>query len=437
MIGNHGTVGLARRFGTPQHVIHERRLARTATEYLHAATSSYKGTANVHFAVKCNSVPAVIETILAAGLGLEVMTECELALALRLGCDPNRIIVNGPCKTESFLRDCLAAGVRLTIVDSIDELLELDALASATGCVADILLRINPDYIPRGMNRGTATASRKGCAFGLDLAGGEAVRALEILDGLSAVRFRGIHFHLGTGIRSAEEYARAIQRLVPLFRIIQDKGGRIEILDVGGGFASPTTRELSTKEMLMYQVLNRLPELGEVLNNCPIERYTSVVSRAVEGEFSAGFLPEIIYEPGRSIASSNQLLLLTVRRVKERPGAGRWLIADGGLSTVTLPTYYEYHEVFLCNDVRRPRVTRATIIGPACFAGDIVYRNKLLPDVSQGEVLAIMDSGAYFTALESSFGFPRPAIVAVNGAHCRLVRSRETFDEMIERDILD
>jgi len=104
---------------------------------------------------------------------------------------------------------------------------------------------------------------------------------------------------------------------------------------------------------------------------------------------------------------------------------------------VTLPTFYEYHEVFLCNDVNRPRTLRSTITGPACFAGDVIYRNKLMPDVRPGEVLALMDSGAYFTAMESSFGFPRPAIVAVDGASCRLVRARETFDDMVSRDVMD
>ena len=154
-------------------------------------------------------------------------------------------------------------------------------------------------------------------------------------------------------------------------------------------------------------------------------------------QFAGSALPELLFEPGRCIASAAQLLLLTVHRVKERPGAGRWLIADGGLSTVTLPTFYEYHEILLCNDVFRPAVSRATIIGPACFAGDVVYRNKRMPEIRPGEVIAVMDSGAYFTALESSFGFQRPPVVAVNGAVCKLVRTRETLEEMSGRDIVD
>ena len=437
MVGNHGTVGLARKFGTPLHVIHEERLFRTAQEFLRAAAGASRGTVSVHYAMKCNAVPAVVETVLAAGLKLEVMTEFELFLARRLGCPGGDIIVNGPCKTARFLRACIGAGVRLIIVDSLEELRDCDAIARAAGVRVDVLLRVNPDFAPRGTNGGSATATRRGCAFGLDLRGGEVAAALRLLDELPRVRFRGVHMHIGTGIRRPEEYARAVRRLRPVFRLCRELKRRIGIVDVGGGFAAATAREMRSAETLLYQAFGRLPAVGMDPGDCPVSSFTRAAARAVEQEFASRETPELIFEPGRSIASGNQFLLLTVHRVKERAGAGRWLVADGGLSTVTLPTYYECHEVFLCDDVERPVEGRATIVGPACFAGDVVYRNKPMPQVAPGEVLAIMDSGAYFTALESSFGFPRPAIVAVRGAQCRLVRSREQLEEMAGRDMFD
>jgi diaminopimelate decarboxylase len=100
-----------------------------------------------------------------------------------------------------------------------------------------------------------------------------------------------------------------------------------------------------------------------------------------------------------------------------------------------MPTFYEHHAVILCNDINRKLAGRVTIAGPGCFAADIVYRNKSMPEIQPGEIIAIMDSGAYFTSWESNFGFPRPAIVlAANGEH-KLLRTRETFDNMISRDI--
>jgi diaminopimelate decarboxylase len=204
-------------------------------------------------------------------------------------------------------------------------------------------------------------------------------------------------------------------------------------MDVGGGFGVRTSREMTQFEMLVYQGISRMPKPVDLGCEPAIADFAAAVANGMKAAFGDK-LPELLVEPGRSIASSSQLLLLTVHGVKERPGAGKWLITDGGLGTVTMPTFYEYHEVLLCNDPSRPRAEKATIIGPVCFSGDIVYRNKLMPRVVPGEVLALMDTGAYFTALESSFGFSRPAIVlARDGAHS-LIRRRETFDDMIARD---
>ncbi len=113
----------------------------------------------------------------------------------------------------------------------------------------------------------------------------------------------------------------------------------------------------------------------------------------------------------------------------------KWLITDGGLGTVTLPTFYECHEVLLADDIRRPRTENVTIVGPVCFASDIVYRNIRMPEIRPGETIAIMDSGAYFIAQESSFGFPRPAVVGARRDGCRLVRRRETFADLTGRDL--
>ena len=436
-LGNHGLAGLARKYGTPLHVVNEKRLMKNASGFCEAAVKSYPGRVTVYYAMKCNSVPAVVDAVLRTGPGLEVMTEYELGLALKLGCPPESIIVNGPCKTDQFLARCIDARVRLVIVDSIAELRILDALSRARGIRSDVLLRVNPDFTPRGLNRGTATGSRRGCAFGLDLKSREVRKALAAFAGLPGVRFQGFHLHIGTGIRHPEEYAHALRCLDPLKEAAARAELPIGILDVGGGFAAPTTRELGTGEFLLYQALGRLPGKSAEEECGTAGEYAAAVAGAVMERFAPDELPEILFEPGRCIASDAQVLLLTVQRVKERPGVGRWLIADGGLSTVSLPTYYEYHEVLLCNDIRRPRTSRATIIGPACFAGDVIYRNKLMPEVHPGEIIAVMDSGAYFTAMESSFGFPHPAIVAVNGATCKLVRTRETFDEMVSRDVFD
>jgi diaminopimelate decarboxylase len=434
VVGDFRAVDLAREFGTPLHVLNEKRLEATALDFKESMETFYSGLSSVHYAVKCNSLPTVIETVRRAGLKAEVMSEFELDLALRLGYQGKDIVVNGPGKPASFLKKSLESGVRLINVDSLGELALLQKTASAERKEADILLRVNPDFVPRRMNAGTATGSRKRCAFGLDLKGGEVPTAFASLKETSRIRFRGYHFHIGTGIRDPKDYSRVLERLSPLVRQTQAAGFRVEIMDIGGGFASMTTRELTTGEFLIYQGLERLPSGICDKKSATFADFAREISKELSKIFVRRELPELILEPGRCIASPNQFLLLTVHQVKLRPKVRKWLITDGGLGTVTLPTFYEYHEVLLADDVARPRTERVTIVGPVCFASDIVYRNKWMPTVRPGEVLAIMDSGAYFTAQESSFGFPRPAVVAVNGATCRLARRRESFEDMVGRD---
>lgn len=427
------TVELARSYGTPLHVVNEPRLFRTAKNFQETVCTVYPEKSSVHFAFKCNSVPAIVEIIREAGLKAEVMTPYELSLALQVGFSGDEIIVNGPCKTREFLRACCEARVRFIVIDSLDELYDVEKIARSLETSVDVLLRVNPDYVPKGMNAGSATGSRRS-PFGLDVRSNEVDTALSIIKRLCYVRFQGFHFHIGTGIRNPKDYSSALRCLSDLIFLAKRYNLDINVLDVGGGMASMTTRELTTVELLLSEGFGKFPKFIQADDSPVLEDFIREITNAITKSFSGQPLPELILEPGRSIVSSNQFLLLTVYRVKHRDGVGTWYITDGGLGTVTLPTYYEYHEVFLCNDVHRPRTKNVTIVGPACFAGDIVYRNKLMPTVLEGEIIAIMDSGAYFTALESSFGFPRPAIVGVSSEGHRLIRHRETFEDMIHRD---
>lgn len=443
-VGNDGalTIGgikctdLAERYGTPLHVVDEPGLRRTAGALLSAFATVYPGKCSVHYAFKCNPVPGVIGMIRETGFNAEVMSAFELALALRLGFVGEDIIVNGPYKPANFLEDCLKHNVRLIIVDSLTELETLSRLAAEHQKTTSVLLRINPDYVPKGMNSGTATGNRKGCAFGLDLEGGEAAKCLENFKSFKYLAFQGFHFHIGTGIRHPEDYYHALCKLRNLVVQAQKCGLEMRIIDIGGGIAAPMSREMDNLELLYYTATNRLPDAG-IHPRPDFAAFAEAVRRGIKVLFPDGPWPELIAEPGRSVAGPHQVLLLRVHQVKKRPGAGVWITTDGGIGTVTMPTYYEHHEVFLANDVRRPRKQRVTINGPGCFAADQVYRNKRMPEVMAGEVLAVMDSGAYFTSWESNFGYPRPAVVAVSDGTVRLLRRRETFEAMMENDLFE
>lgn len=429
ILNDHKLIDLAEEFDTPLYVLDTKRLLDRAGDFMNCARRYFDGRSRVFYPFKCNSVPAVINTIKKAGFSAEVMTEYELELALNCGFAPSEIIVNGPCKSESFLAGCVKLDVHMIVIDSISELLSLHRICRSVPAEIDLLLRVNPDFIPKGMNKNSATGSRLS-SFGMDEE--EICRALSVIKQHPNLNFKGVHFHIGTGIRDPKVYSQAIRSLHRLFGIISACGFEIRTLDVGGGFASMTTRELTSFEMLAAQALGsyRLAFKGQRFYS--FDEYMKEIFKAVRGYFGRN-MPDVCFEPGRCIASSSQTLLLRVHRIKERNGM-KWIITDGGLGTLTMPTYYEYHEMFLCNDINREPRESVTITGPCCFASDLVYKNKLMPAISEGEILALMDTGAYFNSLESSFNFYKPAIIAVGENDCRLVRRRESFSDMIQRD---
>jgi diaminopimelate decarboxylase len=423
---------LAHAYGTPLHVVDGAALARRVRSMTTAARTSYPGQATIHYAMKCNGVPGIVARIRDAGANVEVMSALELETALRIGYRGSEIIANGPCKPDPFLRLCLQHRVGLIVVDSLEELERLSNLARSYGRVADVLLRVNPDIVPSGMNAGSATGSRTGSAFGFDLKGGEVEDAVERLRTLTSLRLRGFHVHIGTGIAEPLEYRPAVLVLAELMGRAHHAGFAPDVIDIGGGFAAPHSREFTSREMLTYAAFGWLPRLVQPSPEPSV--FIETIAAEVRAQFAGQPLPHLLFEPGRSIAGPSQHLLLSVLGVKHRPGIGRWIVTDGGLGTVTMPTYYEVHEVFPCQAPMRPRTTTYTILGPGCFSGDIVYRHKRLPSVATGDVLALMDTGAYFTALESNFGHPRPAVVCVENGGVSLLRRRETADEFFARD---
>jgi diaminopimelate decarboxylase len=434
LTGACNTLELARIYGTPLHVVNKKRLRTTAESFLRSLGSKYPGKISVHYAFKCNPVPGVIEIIKNAGFRAEVMSEFELHLALKLGYTGKDIIVNGPLKTVQLITACLENNIRFINIDSLSELERIENICSHLKKDTEVLLRINPDIVPSKINNGSYAASRKGSPFGLDLKSGEVKKALEKIKVMNRVKFRGFHFHLGSGIQNTDDYKKAIIALKKILSDTENSGFNVDVLDIGGGLGVTNSREMNTLELLLYQAFDLLDDNASSKSKISFDRFANSVTEGVLSLFRNRKIPELIFEPGRCITGPNQLLLLRVHQVKERKGLKKWLVTDAGIGTLTMPTYYEHHKVLLCNDINRKATEKVTITGPGCFTADVVYRNKLMPDVTEGEILAILDSGAYFTSWESSFGFPRPAIISVNNGCHTLLRARESFNHMMSLD---
>lgn len=422
VVGGCDAVELAGMYGTPLYLVDETALRDTYRSFTRAFSASYPRT-RVFYSYKSNCVPGLLEILHSEGCGAEVISPYELWLARRLGVPPARIVYNGPSKSPEDLSTAVEFGVGLINADSLDEIRRLRAVAERLGKPVEVGIRIHPAI---GWN----------AHFGVKPQRDSLARVLRELGGNGLVNIRCLHVHIGTGIRSTRDYERVIRVVCELSRHLRDAADvRIERIDLGGGFGVPTVRTLTLPELALYR-LAAIPPRPPRPAGCPSfgrfgEAITSALARRSQ-EYGLGE-PELLLEPGRAITSAAQVLLLAVKEIKRRRRT-TFAIVDGGMQNIAFPLSYEYHRCLVANRRSGNRHRRYFIAGPLCSPEDILYRNWALPELREGDILAVMDAGAYFTSFANNFSYPRPpVVVAADGRH-RLVRRRETFEEMTAVD---
>lgn len=425
----HDLVALAERHGTPLYVASARTLRERSRE-LSAAFGDYPAEVRIHFSYKTNLVAGILRILHQSGLGAEVVDGYELWLARRLGVPAAWVVFNGPNKTDLELRGAVRAGVGLIVVDGLAELDRLSSIAGKAGAVQPVALRVCPDVSPRDVNFSSVTGSRRN-QFGLDARSGELGEAIRRAARSPHLRLRGMMAHIGSGIRDLDSFRVSAQRLLDAQAEAAAAGASPDLLDLGGGLGARGSHEFSTLGMLRYLAFGRLPAPRPRPPADLFGRYAAIVTDAVTtGCRRRGLpLPHLVLEPGRALASDAQVLLLTVGAVRERPGVGRFAVADGGAMTVSMMFLSEYHAVLLASR-DAPLDGRSSLFGRLASPMDVVYRNCPLPLLEPGDVVAVMDAGAYFTSTATNFGGPRPAVVLVDGTEADLVRRRETYEDL-------
>ncbi|MEW5804346.1 MAG: alanine racemase [bacterium] len=420
---------LTRDFGTPLHVVHEKRLLNNIKRFKDAF-SGYQPGVNVFYSYKSNGIPGVLQLIHRGekeeeGLGAEVISPYELWLALRMGIAPRRIVYNGINKPLESLKLALKLKIRIN-ADSIEEVKQIDTEAKKLGRTCEIGIRVCPRA---GWNS----------HFGLSLADGQAEQAVDYISRSSHLLCTGLMCHLTTRATDAETHALACFDLLRFASKIHRRYGiTIQSLDLGGGFGVPTVKGFSHWEALRYRLWNRPPRKPDPSRCQPIEDMAKrIISALFKGCERFGLNPPVLcLEPGRIITSDAQVLLLTVGGVKQR-GEGRlFALTDGGRFNINYPLEHEYHAAFVANKLNDPLRQNYFVVGRLCSPGDWVYRNIHLPCLQAQDILAIMDSGAYFTQFSTNFSYPRAAVVAVRDGKARVLRHRETYECMVSMDLM-
>lgn len=436
MIGGCDAVELADEYGTPLYAINETRLQENYDRFCRAFASRYPKV-EVYYSYKTNCIPGVLQVLHERGAKAEVISGYELWLALKLGINPDSIVFNGPNKTDEELATAIRHSVKLINVDSIAEIERVDRIAGQLGLRANLGIRVCPGVVPKGMNPFTATGSRK-AQFGVDLKTGEAFKAFERAAAANNVNLLAMHCHIGSGVKDAGSYAQAVRKMLMLAGEVKSKLGRdIEYLDLGGGFGTPGHHDMTGLDLLLYQVMNRLPSPQP--SNCPsIEDFAQIISETVDKGCSEYGLaqPTLILEPGRRITGDSQVLLLKVGGIKARPGVAKFVITDGGMMSTSLMLFAEYHKVYAANKMDATNDTEYVICGRLCASADLLYKGIKLPRLAENDVLAVMDTGAYFVGTSSNFAYPRPPVLMAKDGKGRVIREREEFEDLIRKDTI-
>ena len=411
-------VDLVRAYGTPLHVVSKRRLLETYSSFLESFRAVYPNTV-LATSYKTNPVPGVIAALHEAGSHAEVISHLELWLALELGMPPERIIFNGPGKTTDALQLAVDRGIGMINIDGFAEIPLIGQLARNAGRKQKVGLRVT-------------TSVGWSSQFGLNIANGDAMTAFRQMVETPGLVPCGLHLHLGTGIHDVGTYVRAVRELIAFSRQLeQSLRITIDTFDLGGGFGVPTVRTMSPWDVRMMALgyPSRRPDPTSAPK--PAD-YASALAPLLK-ELADRGTPRVVLEPGRAITSGSQVLLLSVLTTKHGSKGVPYIITDGG-KNITMPLGWETHQIYVANKLNVPDRMKCHLFGPLCHPGDILANNVVLPRIVPGDVLAIMDAGAYFIPNQMNFSNPRPPIVMIENAKETLLRRRETFSDVFRLD---
>lgn len=390
----------AARFGTPLYVYSQAAIVDAYREYDRAFTSVPH---RIHYALKANSNLALLRILAALGAGADIVSGLEMEAALKAGFPPESIVFAGVGKTEAELVLGVERGIRVFNVESEEEISRLSEVARSRQRTARVSLRVNPDIDPRS-HPYISTGLREN-KFGVDIAKAPAIlRRARDRPGIAVV---GLQCHIGSQITDLNPLAQAAREVAALSRELLGEGFPLETVDLGGGLGvdyegggGPGAAALAARV---------LPEL-------------------------AGLPLTLLLEPGRSLVAGAGALLTRVLYLKENRGK-RFVIVDAAMNDLLRPALYGAHHRIepVVSGGGAPQTV--DVVGPVCETGDFLARDRELPPLAVGDLLAVRDAGAYGFCMSSNYNLrPRAAEVLVADGGLRLIRRRETFEDLIRTE---
>jgi len=415
VIGGCDTVELAAQFGTPLYLFDELDLRNRCAEFKREFGQRYADT-TVLYSAKAFINEAMAKLFNEEGLGLDVVSSGEISIVRAAGFPLERVYFPGNNKSAEELKLALEWGVGCIVVDNLHELKLLGEIAKEGSYTPAILLRLSPGVDPH-THRYIITGNLDS-KFGVPMAYAE--EALTAAVAMPQLNLKGLHFHIGSQIAEFEPYQQAIDIVLGFAAEMKSKHGfELKELSVGGGFA------------VQYTLDSPAP---------PISAYAQAITSSVTSGCQKFGLarPRLIIEPGRSVVARAGVALYTVGVVKDIPGVRCYVSVDGGMGDNIRPALYQARlEAVIASRMKAKAAGRFTIAGRFCESGDILIKDIELPKPAADDIIAVPVCGAYCLPLASNYNASlRPAVVMVRESKARLIRSRESFDDLTRHDVV-
>jgi diaminopimelate decarboxylase len=411
VIGGCDCINLAAEYGTPLYVFDEAGLRQRCSEFKEEFRKRYPDT-TVSYSTKAFLTRAMLRLVEEEGLDLDIVSAGELGFARAVNFPMARVHFPGNNKSQEELEMAVKYDIGHIVVDNLQELnmlLNMDRKKKI-----NILLRLNPGIDPHTHKYNTTGIYDS--KFGLTRATWD--KAVAVAQAAPNLNIDGLHFHLGSGIYELEPYLKALDVVLEYAAEIKDRYGLdTNILSVGGGFAAQYTLEAVPPPVAAYaEVIT-----GKLKNRC---RELGLKQ------------PKLIIEPGRAIVARSGMALYTVGVIKEIPGVRTYVSVDGGIGdNIRYPMYGYRQEALIANRASAQDTKFVTVCGKYCESGDILIKDIKLPEIKAGDILAEAGSGAYAVPMQMNYNAMfRPAIVFVRDGKARLVRRRETLEDLTRCD---
>jgi diaminopimelate decarboxylase len=413
IVGDCDTLELAKEYGTPLWVYDEADLRNRCREYKEEFGQRYPNTI-IAYSPKAFTAKAMLKLAMEEGLDLDIVTSEEMEIARAVGFPMTRVHFPGNNKSVEEIRKAVDYNIGHEIVDNLPE---LDMLIKITGRKkVKVLLRLNPGVDPHTHKYNTTGIVDS--KFGLTRTTWEEALAKALA--APNLDVEGFHFHLGSGLFDAQPYLDAMEAVFKFAAEMKGKNGfEMRTLSIGGGIG-------------VQYVVGKVPP--------PVAHFAEAITSKIK-ELCARlklFTPKLIVEPGRKIVAKAGISLYTIGVIKEIPGIRTYASTDGGISdNIRYAMYGDFarQEAILANRVSAENTRKYTVYGKLCESGDVLMSDVMLPELKTGDILAMSGSGAYAVPMQSNYNsMRRPAIVFVKDGRARLIRRRETVDDLIRRD---